>query len=245
MLRRAIRLADGDLVEVGGARVRLKVSGRARGVSLRLDRLRGEMLAVAPSIARLPDAVAFARERGAWVAQRLAERRPKQSFEPGMELRVFGEPCRLVLAPARASLEGPGWERGVRVTLGSEQALFGRAALLLLKGHAKTWFAPRLVAHCGALPALTPRFAITNPRARWGSCTPADRRRPASIRLSWRLALAPPEVADYVAAHECAHLLEPNHSPRFWAHVERLVGDPRPHRAWLRANGAALHAYEP
>jgi hypothetical protein len=65
----------------------------------------------------------------------------------------------------------------------------------------------------------------------------------ASIRYSWRLALAPFEVADYVAAHECAHLLELNHGPRFWAHVRALVGEAKPHRAWLRAEGARLHAF--
>jgi predicted metal-dependent hydrolase len=50
-------------------------------------------------------------------------------------------------------------------------------------------------------------------------------------------------VADYVAAHECAHLLELNHGPRFWAHVMALVGEARPHREWLRAEGARLHAF--
>ena len=60
---------------------------------------------------------------------------------------------------------------------------------------------------------------------------------PGVIRYSWRLALAPFEVADYVAAHECAHLLELNHGPRFWAHVRDLVGDERRYRAWLRAEG--------
>ena len=72
------------------------------------------------------------------------------------------------------------------------------------------------------------------------SCTPARAGRPASIRLSWRLALAPIAVADYVVAHECAHLLEANHGPRFWALVRRLVGDERPHRAWLRTHGSKL-----
>ena len=62
------------------------------------------------------------------------------------------------------------------------------------------------------------------------------------IRYSWRLALAPLSVADYVAAHECAHLRELNHGPRFWALVHDLVGDPAPQRAWLREHGARLHA---
>ena len=50
-------------------------------------------------------------------------------------------------------------------------------------------------------------------------------------------------MADYVAAHECAHLLELNHGPQFWAHVKALVGDHRAHRAWLRSEGARLHAF--
>ena len=63
------------------------------------------------------------------------------------------------------------------------------------------------------------------------------------IRYSWRLILAPFAVMDYVAAHECAHLVEANHSARYWAVLHGLVGDERPHRAWLRAHGAGLHAF--
>uniref|UniRef100_UPI0035C7A9CE M48 family metallopeptidase n=1 Tax=Citreimonas sp. TaxID=3036715 RepID=UPI0035C7A9CE len=70
------------------------------------------------------------------------------------------------------------------------------------------------------------------------SCT-AD----GGLMYSWRLILAPPEVLDYVAAHEVAHLAQMNHSPAFWAVVERLYGDWRAPRAWLRDNGAGLHRY--
>ena len=61
--------------------------------------------------------------------------------------------------------------------------------------------------------------------------------------FSWRLILAPPDVLDYVAAHEVAHLAEMNHGPRFWAAVERLWPDYRSHRAWLRKHGEGLHRY--
>ena len=50
-------------------------------------------------------------------------------------------------------------------------------------------------------------------------------------------------VLDYVAAHECAHLVEANHSAKFWAVVHAINGDHRPHRDWLKANGARLHAF--
>jgi predicted metal-dependent hydrolase len=49
-------------------------------------------------------------------------------------------------------------------------------------------------------------------------------------------------VLDYLAAHEVAHLVHADHSPAYWSVVERLVGDHRPFRAWLRSHGAALHA---
>ena len=127
---------------------------------------------------------------------------------------------------------------------GADEAAYGRAVAGLMKREARAWFAGRLEHHCAALGVAAPKFSLNDPRTRWGSCTPAHPRRPASIRLSWRLALAPPQVADYVAAHECAHLLHPNHGGKFWAEVRRLVGDPRPHRAWLRAEGPGLHAYE-
>jgi predicted metal-dependent hydrolase len=243
MFQRAIRHADGDLIEVGAARVRLTVSRRARRVSLRVDRARGEVLAIAPTLRRLGEAAAFAQERRGWIAERLLELKPPTRLAPGLELTVFGESCRLGRSPGRMSLEAEGWERGVRVAASAEDALYAPAIVLLIKREAKVWFAPRLARHCGVLGVPVPRFSIIDARTRWGSCSPGDSTREPSIRLSWRLALAPPEVADYVAAHECAHLIHPNHGPAFWAETRLLVGDVRPHRAWLRAHGAELHSF--
>jgi predicted metal-dependent hydrolase len=62
--------------------------------------------------------------------------------------------------------------------------------------------------------------------------------------LSWRLILAPPEVLDYVTAHEVAHLAEMNHLPRFWRVVERLMPGYRGPQGWLRAQGSSLHRYD-
>jgi hypothetical protein len=60
--------------------------------------------------------------------------------------------------------------------------------------------------------------------------------------FSWRLVMAPPEVLDYVAAHEVAHLAEMNHAPAFWAVVARLMPGYAAPRAWLKRNGHDLHA---
>ena len=53
--------------------------------------------------------------------------------------------------------------------------------------------------------------------------------------------MAPPDVLDYVAAHEVAHLVEMNHSPAFWQIVAGLMPDYQVHRNWLRENGDRLH----
>jgi len=55
--------------------------------------------------------------------------------------------------------------------------------------------------------------------------------------------MAPPDVLDYVAAHEVAHLMEMNHSQAFWDTVARLKPGFNSPRAWLRRHGADLHRY--
>ncbi len=209
MFSRPIRHADGDLIEVGGARVRLKVSGRARRISLRLDRAAGEVLAIAPTQWRLGEAAAFALERRAWIAERIADLPEPRRLAPGGLVTVFGRTCRLGHAPGRASLEAGDWERGRRLPLGADDAAYVRAIVELIKREAKVWFEARCDHHCSALGVERPKLGINDARTRWGSCSPAQKGRPASIRLSWRLALAPPAVADYVAVHECANICLP------------------------------------
>jgi predicted metal-dependent hydrolase len=58
---------------------------------------------------------------------------------------------------------------------------------------------------------------------------------------SWRLIMAPPEVLDYVAAHEVAHLVEMNHSQAFWDVVADIYPDYEKPRHWLKTEGQVLH----
>lgn len=81
------------------------------------------------------------------------------------------------------------------------------------------------------------RITVRETRSRWGSCAANG-----ALSFSWRLICAPPAVLTYVAAHEVAHLIERNHSARFWAVVDRLVGDPKAEKDWLKHNAAALFA---
>jgi predicted metal-dependent hydrolase len=236
-------LADGDRLEVAGTAVTLKVNRRARRVSLRLDRTRREIVATAPSPRRLPEAAAFARERAGWIAERMAELPDATPIHPGMTLMVFGEAVRLEAGTGRAKWLPAAHGEPARVAAMGEGEGYARAVILVLKKRAMAVLSERTEVYAAMLGAPAPKVTVADAKGRWGSCRPGIRGGVASIRYSWRLALAPFEVADYVAAHECAHLLELNHGPRFWAHVRALVGDPKAHRAWLRAEGAKLHAF--
>ncbi len=84
------------------------------------------------------------------------------------------------------------------------------------------------------------RITVRTQRGRWGSCSAKG-----NLNFNALLLLAPPEVMDYVVVHELCHRKEMNHSPRFWAEVERLIPDWKRHRAWLRRSGGALLARLP
>lgn len=79
------------------------------------------------------------------------------------------------------------------------------------------------------------RVFIRGQKTRWGSCS-----QQGNLNFNWRLVMAPLPVIDYVVAHELLHLVEPNHSRRFWALVEGVCPDYKAHRAWLRKNGRRL-----
>ncbi|MGI9173771.1 MAG: M48 family metallopeptidase [Rhodothermales bacterium] len=76
---------------------------------------------------------------------------------------------------------------------------------------------------------------ISDLRYRWGSCTPND-----SLNFNWRLVKAPMTVVQYVVAHELAHLMEPNHTERFWNLVRIQAPRYEKAKAWLRRNGHDL-----
>ena len=100
---------------------------------------------------------------------------------------------------------------------------------------AKERILPRVVKQARELGVSFGRARIVDSRYRWGSCTVRD-----NINLNWRLIKAPIFVVDYVIAHELAHLLEPNHTPRFWNIVKTRVPTMDRARGWLREHGQIL-----
>lgn len=212
--------------------VTLRRSARARRISLRVSSLDGRVTLTLP--AGTPERVgrAFAEEKADWIGRAVQKVGEPLAVTLGTELPLGGRPHRIVVGRGCAATVGEG---AIFAPAGRE----GPAVEALLKHLARDRLAAAVTRHAGALGATPGRLTLRDTRSRWGSCASSGK-----LMFSWRLVMAPPEVLDYVAAHEVAHLAEMNHSPAFWQQVERLMPGYRPPRRWLRENGALLHRYK-
>ena len=72
-------------------------------------------------------------------------------------------------------------------------------------------------------------------KARWGSCSSKG-----DVTYNWRIIMAPHHIVDYIVVHELCHLLEHNHGPKYWKHVQNVIPNYRECREWLKVNGEGL-----
>ncbi len=213
--------------------ITLRRSARARRISLRVSGLDGQVTLTLPRGVSEAEALAFARSRAAWLRERLAARPEAVRVTAGTVLPVEGAARRIVPVPGRQVVLGAGL-----LQVPGPEAVLARRLEAWLRAQARDRLAAASDRYAALLGRGFSRLSLRDTRSRWGSCSSRG-----TLSYSWRLILAPPEVLDYVAAHEVAHLAEMNHSPAFWAEVARLCPGYQAPRAWLRREGAALHRY--
>lgn len=92
------------------------------------------------------------------------------------------------------------------------------------------------VKYFSSIMKLYPRkVCIKDNKSNWGTCTPKK-----TLNFTYRIIMAPPEILDYIVVHELAHLINMNHSPRFWETVHRYIPEYKEKRKWLRDNEPRL-----
>ncbi|ARC89748.1 M48 family metallopeptidase [Rhodovulum sp. MB263] len=211
--------------------VTLRRSARARRYSLRVSQLDGRVTLTLPQRAPEAEGLAFVREKEAWIRRHLSARPEGHVVRAGGTVPYEGRALPLVPGTGRI----PQMREGELAVPGSAEEVPPRV-LAFLKIRARARLAAAADGHAAALGISYRRLTVREARSRWGSCSSRG-----DLMFAWRLIMAPPEVLDYVAAHEVAHLVEMNHSSRFWSVVGGLMPGYEAPRAWLRANGAALH----
>jgi len=134
-----------------------------------------------------------------------------------ISLKITGDTCELTLPQ-------PDSEDHVRAAL--KQALSRRALERIRERLGE--YAPRIGVEFG-------RIAIRDQKSRWGSCSAKH-----NLNFNWKLIMAPPEALTYVVIHELCHLIEFNHSRRFWGLVEAQMPEYESWKKWLKIHGSEL-----
>jgi predicted metal-dependent hydrolase len=232
-LETEIETLDGQRVPL-----RLVVHPRARRVSVRVCPVKRMAIATAPSPRLLKQAAKFAAERAGWIAKELARLPQNVTLTHGAFMPLRGVTYELVFERGRGGARfEPGPQAPRLVVPAPDMDLFEGRLLRFLKNEARNDLTARVEAHVAELGVKYASLAVKELRSRWGSCSTAG-----ALAFSWRLILAPPFVLDYLAAHEVAHLVEMNHSRRFWAQVRKCMPDYERGRRWLREHGISLHS---
>ncbi len=211
----------------------LRRSARARRISLRVSRLDGTVSLTVPKGVREREALGFAEEKAAWILAQLARQPDLVQVSLGSMVPVGGRPRHVVAGQGRSVVLGV-----EEIAVPGDPARAGARVQGFLKELARNRLAEAVDHYAAELGRVPTRMTLRDTRSRWGSCSSAG-----ALMFSWRLVMAPSEILDYVAAHEVAHLAEMNHSQAFWDQLERVHGDYKEQRNWLRVQGQELHRY--
>lgn len=219
--------------------VLLKRNPRARRFIIRIDETGSRVVITLPMRASQKRAMEFARSQAGWIIDRLAAAPVAQPFIDGASLPVRAEAHRIVHTPQGRGVKAGYDAAGDRIIeVAGAPTHLARRLGDWLKAEARRELVAASHAYAEALEVKFRRVSIRDPASRWGSCSAKG-----DLSYSWRLILAPSFVLRYVAAHEVAHLVELNHSARFWTVVRKLNPDVAAARRWMRLHGRDLHRY--
>jgi predicted metal-dependent hydrolase len=220
--------------------VRLRRHRQARRYTLRIDAASREVVLTMPPRGSVKEAKEFAQKHGGWIAARLKRLPEAAPFADGVEVPLRGLPHRIV---HRRGQRGTVWVESDGVgnrllCVAGEVAHVDRRVSDYFKREAERDLQAASRRYAAKLGVGIKRISVRDQSSRWGSCSNTG-----VLSFSWRLILAPPFVLDYLAAHEVSHLIELNHSPRFWRLVGRLYQDAERAKVWLDVHGTDLHRY--
>jgi len=232
--RGSLSLPDGRDIEY-----EIRFSTRARSARLRVG-ARDGLVVVVPAGLRRETIQQIVSSRGDWIAARLADfdavrhlvAQTVAVLPQAFDLAALAESWRIEYREMKRSSVGAKTDRPGRIVVFGtvEDVAACHAALRrwLARRAAETlppWL-ERVAAQCGPTPS---DIAHTNQRTRWGSCASSGR-----ISLNCKLLFLPRHLVRYVMVHELCHLLEPNHSNRFWAHVRQMDLEADAHHGQMR-----------
>jgi predicted metal-dependent hydrolase len=190
----------------------------ARRMRLRFDERKRLLKLTHPRHVRPGAALAWAAAQRTWIEEQIGRAPPPEPFVPGATIPIEGRDFELCWTPGsqRTACLDAG-----KLTCGGPLPGFARRVALFLRRHALETLSAETAQIARRADVRATEVSVGDARTRWGSCSSSG-----SIRYSWRLILAPPDVRRFVVAHEVAHLRHLDHGSGFKAlERERFGGD--------------------
>jgi predicted metal-dependent hydrolase len=225
------------VIKLGGRLIPYRFERRRRrtlGITVDVEGL----AVAAPLRASWRDIESFLHDRERWILSKLDQwsrlpRAPLLNGTTGESLPFLGRPLYLEVRESEGRAVKHHSDRLVVSAPGPRRAL--ETLVGWLKSKALEALVPRAEHFAALLGVPAPNVGLSSARGQWGVCMEGG-----NIRLNWRLVHVDPSLIDYVVAHEVAHLLEMNHSKRFWHLLSGLYPDWRQARERLEVAGAGL-----
>lgn len=225
-------------LQVDDLQFQVRRSARRKTLQITVERDGALVLSAPPGV---DDASlrAFVMEKRFWIYTKLAEKDRLQRQVPGKEF-VDGEGFLYLGRSHRLKLVD---EQEVPLKLTAGRFCLQRDALPAAREHfirwyctrAKAWLASRVADYQSRMEVQPAGVKVQDLGYRWGSCGKGD-----WLYFHWKAILLPTRIAEYIAVHEIAHLIEPHHTPAFWRRVERAMPDYAQRKDWLAEHGVEV-----
>jgi len=224
-------------------------SPKRRTVAIHIDQ-QAQMKVLAPRFVEEDQITTFVRQKTDWVWRTINKMRHKRIlrirhyFVEGEQFLFLGKEYPLTIVPATC--------RGVGLSFDAEKwivvtprSLSHKECSLEIKEAMIQWYRRQAmeilgsrVFHYSRVMGLEPlKISVKTQKTLWGSCHHVKK----SIHLNWKIIMAPMGAVDYVIVHELSHLKVPNHSPRFWREVEKILPDYKSRKQWLKDNAYKMN----
>jgi predicted metal-dependent hydrolase len=229
-------------IEVAGKVLPLTIrqNARATRMTLRIEPGGRALKLTVPEGLPEREVSAFLTRHQGWLMTKLARFSGESELEDGGTILVRGVAHRIErTGRLRGLTEALVIDEEAVLRVGGAEEHLRRRIADYLKKEARSELERLVAVYAGRTGSRARSLSLKDTRSRWGSCSAEG-----DLSFSWRIAMAPPKVIAYLAAHEVAHLQEMNHGPRFWALCESLCPETKDARHWLKRNGTMLHAID-
>lgn len=224
-----------DISEEVGMDIKVIRSDKSGKLILRIDSKERIPVLSVPRFCSQRRAVKFINDNMDWILQSLAKLPEIKNFCDGETISLFGQSVTISHRPQE---KGGVWLDGDLLCVSGKAEFLHRRVRDYIRRRAADEFYTRSKELAERIGCKLNGVVIKDTKSRWGSCSSLN-----NINYSWRIALAPDFVIDYLLAHEVSHLKHHDHSDSFWKCVANLCPEWSKGNSWLRRNGKTLYAY--